>query len=64
MSTDINKSVSGNDTECCKESCQTIFEVNGKQVSNSYKCNQKQFSSADMWKVNNNRKTFSFYTGL
>jgi hypothetical protein len=64
MNSDMNQSVNGNSTECCKEFCQTIFEVNGQQVSNSYQCNQKQFSSADMWKVNSKRRTFSFYTGL
>lgn len=31
--------------------CASSFEVAGSQVTNSYKCNQRPFSSADLWSI-------------
>lgn len=39
--------------------CTTIFDVPGQQVINSYKCNEKKFSSADMWDIQKRRREFN-----
>lgn len=39
--------------------CTTNYEVAGQQVTNNYKCNEKKFSSADMWAIQKRRREFN-----
>jgi hypothetical protein len=54
----INKTISENVQEHGNY-CITIFEDGEKPVVNSYKCNSKKISSADIWNVQKQRKDLS-----
>lgn len=36
--------------------CQAIFHTPGGEVINTYKCNQKQLSVADLWYIQKQRR--------
>ena len=39
--------------------CTANFEVPGQQLTNNYKCNEKKFSSADLWDIQKRRREFT-----
>lgn len=39
--------------------CKTVFNVEGQQIVNTYKCNQKPFSTADLWNIQRQKKSYS-----
>lgn len=39
--------------------CSTSFEVQGQELVNNYKCNEKKFSSSDMWNIQKKRREFA-----
>jgi hypothetical protein len=47
------------EAKCCIDFCSINFEVSGEQVPNNYKCNEKDFSSADLWKIQKSRREFT-----
>ena len=42
-----------------RDFCSDNFEVAGQQVVNNYKCNEKNFSSPDLWNIQKNRREFT-----
>lgn len=36
--------------------CVTIFSTPGQEVSNAYKCSQKQFSASDIWNIQKQKR--------
>jgi hypothetical protein len=44
--------------------CKRTFNAPGHQVVNSYKCNQKQFSSSDMWSIQRQRRQITIGPGI
>ena len=51
-----NNQTENNAAQCCVDYCRTSFDVEGQEVVNNYKCNQKQFSTSDMWNIQRNIK--------
>ena len=39
--------------------CSTSFDVDGQQLVNNYKCNEKKLSSSDLWNIQKNRREFT-----
>jgi hypothetical protein len=39
--------------------CSDNFEVAGQRVVNNYKCNDKKFSSPDLWNIQKSRREFT-----
>jgi len=58
MNNNLNEQ-SINESQCCVDYCATSFNVDGTEVVNRYPCNQKQFSPADLWNIQKNRRNFS-----
>ena len=52
MSTNNNKTVN-------KEFCKSSFNVEGQEIINTYRCNQKPFAASDIWKIQSQRKQVS-----
>jgi hypothetical protein len=52
------------EAQCCIDYCETNFQVRGRAVINSYKCNQKQFLAADLWNIQNNKKQVSIGSAM
>jgi hypothetical protein len=46
-------------TKCCEESCTKTFEAGVQQLTNTYKCDQPQFSSPELWNIEKRRKQFT-----
>jgi hypothetical protein len=42
--------------KCCIDFCTNTFEVSGQEVV--YKCDDKEFSSSDMWNIQKSRRQF------
>jgi len=52
----VNNQTENNVSQSGTHYCNTSFNVEGKEVVNNYKCNQKQFSTSDMWNIQKNSK--------
>lgn len=59
-----NNQLQNNEPQCCVDYCENSFQVDGKEVVNTYKCNQKRFSIFDMWKVKKDKREFVRKSGL
>lgn len=46
------------------EHCKTTFNVSGHEVVNNYQCNQRGFTSANMWRIQKQRKHFTVSSGM
>jgi hypothetical protein len=44
--------------------CKKTFNTLGEQVVNSYRCNQKQFSTSDMWSIQKQRRQTTIGPGI
>lgn len=42
--------------QCCVDYCANTFNDGDQPIINSYKCNSKKISSADVWNVQKQRK--------
>lgn len=62
MNFDISKTESNNQ-QCCVDYCKAVYNVANKEVTNNYRCHQKFFSSANLWRLRKNRKAFSINSG-
>ena len=51
-----NNQNQGTESQCCVDYCKTSFHVEGQEVVNNYKCDQRHFSIADMWNIQKKRK--------
>lgn len=51
----INNSQNQNE-QCCNDFCSVTINEDQQTVVNSYKCNGKKLSSADVWNVLKQRK--------
>ncbi len=51
--TETNESKTGIDF------CTTNFEKQVQQLTNNYKCNEKKFSSPDLWAIQKRRREFT-----
>ena len=45
-----------NDVQYAISHCKKTFNTPGEPVVNSYRCNQKQFSTSDMWSIQKQRR--------
>lgn len=45
--------------QCCVDYCATSFNDGDQTIVNSYKCNSKKISSADVWNLQKQRKEVS-----
>lgn len=45
--------------QCCVDYCANTFDNGDQTIINSYKCNSKKISSADVWNVQKKRKGVS-----
>lgn len=63
MNNEINQ-MQGNEPQCCVDYCETNFQVSGQEVVNVYKCNQKRFSIANLWRIQKNKREFVRRSGL
>lgn len=41
---------------CCIDFCRSNFEVEGQEVVNNHKCNEKKLTSSDMWNIQKSSK--------
>ncbi len=53
-----------NGTECGMHYCKKTFDISGRQIVNNFKCNQKKFSTSDMWNIERNKKQFAIRSGM
>ncbi len=44
---------------CCGTQCRKTYIAEGQMQVNNFKCNQPQFSSQDLWKLRQQKKTFA-----
>ena len=51
----INQTQNQN-AQCCVDYCTTSFSEGEQTIVNSYKCNSKKISSADVWSIQKQRK--------
>ena len=54
-----NNQTETTEAKCCIDFCTNNFEVAGENLTNNYKCNEKKFSSSDMWNIQKNRREFT-----
>lgn len=47
-----------NKAQCCVDFCKTSFKVADQEVVNSYRCDQKPFTTSDMWYIQKSKKWF------
>jgi len=45
--------------QCFIDFCTTTFSTSGGEVANSYKCNQKKFSTSDIWSIQKRKRQFT-----
>jgi len=50
--------------QCCVNYCSTTYNVTGQEVVNNYRCSQQRFSTANLWKLRNNKREFTIRTNL
>lgn len=53
-----------NEATCCVDYCKTSYKAEGGEVVNYYKCNQRPFSTSDMWGILKQRKQFPVNTTI
>jgi len=53
-----------NEAQDANGHCQKTFSTSGEPVVNSYKCNQKQFSASDMWRIQKQRRQITVGVGI
>ena len=63
MNTSISQTKS-NDLQYGISHCKKTFISSGEPVVNSYKCNQKQFATSDMWGIQKQRKQITIGQGI
>lgn len=51
-----NNQTTNNAAQCCRQSCETNFDVNGEELVNRYKCDQKPFTASDLWSIQKDRR--------
>ena len=44
---------------CCVDYCESSHEAEDGEIVSNYKCGQKTFTNADMWKVQKRKKQLS-----
>jgi hypothetical protein len=49
---------------CCEENCSNTYKGEDQEIVNYYKCNQKNLTSADLWKIQSKRKQFTIGTTI
>lgn len=54
----VNNNQTANKAQCCVDFCSTSFKVADQEVVNSYRCDQKPFTTSDMWYIQKSKKWF------
>ncbi|HUS02547.1 MAG TPA: hypothetical protein VMY77_12505 [Chitinophagaceae bacterium] len=54
-----NNQTETTEAKCCLDFCITNFHGTNEQVINNYKCNDKKFSSPDLWNIQKSRREFT-----
>lgn len=60
----LNNQLLNSESNCCIDVCKTSFNIDGEEVVNTYKCNQKVFSNADLWKIQKTKRQFTIGTNI
>ena len=53
-----------NETKCCNNYCNTMFDVESQESVNNHKCNQKHFSVTDLWSIEKQKRKVSIRRGI
>jgi len=44
--------------------CTTTFSTSGEEIVNTYKCNQKQFSTSDIWNIQKQKRQLAINANI
>jgi hypothetical protein len=50
--------------QCCADFCSTTFITPEEVIINNYKCSRKEFSTADAWNIQKQRRQFAIGSNI
>ncbi|HEV8504942.1 MAG TPA: hypothetical protein VGQ53_06070 [Chitinophagaceae bacterium] len=59
----INNQSQSNDARII-DYCKTVYQKDGQQVVNNYRCNQQSFSTSNFWHIRRSKREFVINTGF